>query len=210
MTTSGTGDSAAPLTINLEKLIELGPGPHPLAAVVAVEWLAQLLSETDATVEKPGRFTGDLTFLGSNSVLIRGQLEAEFTVPCARCLEPAIVSANAELCARYEREAPAEEASEDEEDAEIDPDEPDLFPYAGHELDLRPMLAEYVVMAYPIRALCARGEACRGLCSRCGADLNAQASDGPCEACAQRAEADDGDSEEPSWKQALRKITTPD
>ena len=34
------------------------------------------------------------------------------------------------------------------------------------------LVAEQIKLAYPMRALCSRGEACRGLCSNCGAALN--------------------------------------
>ena len=33
-------------------------------------------------------------------------------------------------------------------------------------------MVEHVKLAYPMRALCERGEACRGLCSNCGAPVN--------------------------------------
>ena len=44
----------------------------------------------------------------------------------------------------------------------------------GHELDLGPIAESAVVLEYPTRLLCS--EDCRGLCHRCGADLN----EGPC------------------------------
>jgi hypothetical protein len=45
------------------------------------------------------------------------------------------------------------------------------------------MIVETVKVAYPMRALCSRGEACRGLCSNCGADLNEQPVSARCGAC---------------------------
>jgi len=44
----------------------------------------------------------------------------------------------------------------------------------GHELDLSPVAESAVVLEYPTRLLCS--EDCKGLCHRCGADLN----EGPC------------------------------
>lgn len=46
--------------------------------------------------------------------------------------------------------------------------------YSSDEIDLAPLIMEQVMLALPTRPLCA--EDCRGLCSRCGADLN----HGPC------------------------------
>lgn len=46
--------------------------------------------------------------------------------------------------------------------------------YQGDEIDLTPLVHEQTLLALPTRPLCT--EECRGLCSRCGANLNA----GPC------------------------------
>jgi uncharacterized protein len=46
--------------------------------------------------------------------------------------------------------------------------------YQGEEIDLTPLIHEQALLALPTRPLCT--EACRGLCPRCGANLNA----GPC------------------------------
>ena len=45
--------------------------------------------------------------------------------------------------------------------------------YEGEEIDLTPLVHEQVMLALPTRPLCS--EDCRGLCSRCGANLNAGA-----------------------------------
>lgn len=46
--------------------------------------------------------------------------------------------------------------------------------YDGEEIDLTEGLEEQILLALPLRSLC--DEACRGLCPRCGRDLN----EGPC------------------------------
>ena len=51
--------------------------------------------------------------------------------------------------------------------------------YEGDEIDLTPLVHEQTMLALPTRPLC--GEECRGLCPRCGVNLNA----GPC-ACPRR------------------------
>lgn len=55
-----------------------------------------------------------------------------------------------------------------------DPEEGVTYPIHGDHIDLEPMVREAVVLALPLAPLCAA--TCRGLCPRCGADLNA----GPC------------------------------
>jgi uncharacterized protein len=56
-------------------------------------------------------------------------------------------------------------------------DDPDVFvlPPRAAELDLRPAVREQWLLAAPAFVQCS--DQCRGLCSRCGADLNM----GPCD-----------------------------
>ena len=58
--------------------------------------------------------------------------------------------------------------------ARLTPDDLSLSTYEGEEIDLAPLVHEQAILALPTIPLCAEG--CRGLCPRCGADLNA----GPC------------------------------
>ncbi len=72
-------------------------------------------------------------------------------------------------------------------------------------------MTEQVLLAYPMRALCSRGEACLGLCMRCGANLN-DAAQGletvpeRCPACGMRLDGIDDETPESPWKQALAKV----
>ena len=45
--------------------------------------------------------------------------------------------------------------------------------YEGDEIDLTPLVHEQTILALPTRPLCR--ETCRGLCPRCGANLNSGA-----------------------------------
>jgi uncharacterized protein len=56
----------------------------------------------------------------------------------------------------------------------LSPDDMALSYYEGEEIDLTPLVHEQALLALPTRPLCS--DDCRGLCSRCGANLNA----GPC------------------------------
>ena len=226
---------AADLDLDLIALARTGPGPYSIAAELPGPWIAGILAHTDAEVSQPGKVRLEVTLIGSGtSVLVRGDLDARFIVPCARCLEPAEVLAGGELCVHFVRGA-ASDALHDEEDADLAAEEaerPDERDFLGTRLDLRPMIEEQILVAYPIRALCARGEDCRGLCMHCGANLNEQALADRCAACgtlgarvpvvaAPGTEDDAGEEDaaglpiaagqvlEPSWKAALRGIDLP-
>ena len=226
---------AADLDLDLIALARTGPGPYSIAAELPGPWIAGILAHTDAEVSQPGKVRLEVTLIGSGtSVLVRGDLDARFIVPCARCLEPAEVLAGGELCVHFVRGA-ASDALHDEEDADLAAEEaerPDERAFLGTRLDLRPMIEEQILVAYPIRALCARGEDCRGLCMHCGANLNEQAPADRCAVCgtlgarvpvvaAPGTEDDAGEEDaaglpiaagqvlEPSWKAALRGIDLP-
>ncbi len=221
---------AADLDLDLIALARTGPGPYSVVAELPGPWIAGILAHTDAEVAQPGKVRLEVTSIGNGtSVLVRGDLDARFVVPCARCLEPAEVLAGGELCVHFVRGA-ASDALRDEEDSDLaaeDVERPDERAFLGTRLDLRPMIEEQILVAYPIRALCARGEACRGLCMHCGANLNEQPRASRCAVCgkldarvpvvAAPGEEDTDPTKptpggvelEPSWKAALRGIDVP-
>ncbi len=177
-------DTAAALNLDLVALARSGPGPYHVKAELPLPWLAsQLASDwahTDAEITRAGAVDLEVTCMGSANILVRGQVDLHFTVPCARCLEPATVTAGGPLCVHYTRGPKVDgspDGGRDDDDGEITEEEatsPDEHRFTGQHLDLRPMLVEQLLVAYPIRALCHHGEACRGLCMHCGADLNLQ------------------------------------
>lgn len=190
-----------------------------MRADLGTAWAAEVLRETDAQVGAAGRTSLELVVQGDGTVLMRGTVELRYSVPCARCLAPADVDAGGELCLtavpaarlREEIEAAAR-ASADPDGVEIESDALDQIGYEGHEIDLGYILGEQALLAYPIRALCALGEACEGLCSVCGANVaQVRAGRVRCDTCdgdPDRAKgANEGEGPNEAWKDALRKLT---
>ena len=204
------------LDLDLVALARSGPGPYHIVTALPAPWIAAVLAHTDAEVTQDGRVALEITAIGDGaSYLIRGTTEASFSVPCARCLAPEPVDAGGELCVHFVRDRVGGE-DWDEDDASESPDE---RTFSGTRIDLGPLLTEQITVSYPMRALCARGEDCRGLCMRCGADLNAQPGDGPCQVCgaadaqvpiaadvAHEPEPEAPDEATPAWKAALRQL----
>lgn len=193
------------LRVDIPSLVAKGPGPYRVEVDIAAAWFAKVLASTDAEVKTPGFLTGELSFQGKTA-LFRGDLRASFEVPCARCLAAACVDAGGSLCVHFERNDSqrSSHTPDDEDEEEIDTGSPEQFTFDGTTLDLAPMVVEQVVMAYPMRALCARGEACRGLCMQCGQDLNDQPESG-CSKCSGTPEVEDEQPASP-WQAALRKL----
>jgi uncharacterized protein len=97
----------------------------------------------------------------AEGILVTGRVETQTSAECARCLEPLATPVSLELCELFVgQDAPADE---------------DAYRLTGAEMDLRPMLVDAVALALPLRPLC-RGD-CKGLCPRCGHNLNAGSCD---------------------------------
>jgi uncharacterized protein len=137
----------------------------------------------DLRPETAVRVTGRLSAAGTGGERFywHGRIDGDVVLECSRCL--------AEAHAHVSDEAHLIFAERGDENTE-DPDVYQLDPNAV-ELDLRPAIREEWLLAAPSYALCR--EDCKGLCQRCGADLNA----GPHE-CASEAV-------DPRWD-ALRKL----
>lgn len=224
-------DPLAALRIDLDELEE---GRHEVEASLPQAWIGEVLSSTDAQARDDGRAHLELDIQGDRTVLVRGRLELRYVVPCARCLDDAFVDVGSEtqdLCVTY---VPAErlrqwaevsgEALEGEGDEiePLDPSELDELGYEGKHLDLRELVSEQILLAYPMRALCARGEACLGLCSNCGANLNHAVEGDPelaaagsppsaCPKCGHRLDGSEpeGAADTP-WKKALAGVSLQD
>ncbi|MBR1552498.1 MAG: DUF177 domain-containing protein [Schwartzia sp.] len=116
-------------------------------------------AETVGVPETDARFSGPLTVEGTlenlgGSFRVAGEICARRSFVCDRCL------AQAEAAERYRFE-------EDFHRGEAT-DEEDGFTDDG--IDLLPLVRDTILAALPIRNLCRPD--CKGLCPKCGADLN--------------------------------------
>ncbi len=99
-------------------------------------------------------------------VVVRGRMQGEVDLECARCLKPVRHTIDEEVTLLYV-EGVDEAAAEDQEAY--------LLPETGWTLDLGPALREHLALAMPGHVVCR--EDCRGLCPTCGTDRN----EAPCE-----------------------------
>lgn len=198
------GDVREELLLETAKglLVELEDLPvdesHPLDCRLTAPWVEAALAETEGSVlpadrgdgssgdeggtgSVPGRLKGQLLRQADGRILLQSQLEARFRVPCARCLSDAVVDAGAELVLTFVPEGHqygfGVDVSSEEEGLELTPESLDELTYSGKKLDLAGTVREQLLLSIPMKALCSRGDECRGLCGRCGQDLNALAVD---------------------------------
>jgi uncharacterized protein len=124
----------------------------------------------------------DVQTAGSD-IVVRGTFRAQVREECRRCLQPVEFEAADEVTLVYRQGL---------SDAEAEAQEVYTLGVGARELDLGPALREHLILSVPRYPVCR--ESCRGLCPRCGKNLNA----GPCEC--RETEVD------PRWG-ALREMT---
>jgi len=103
-------------------------------------------------------------------VEVEGTVETQVQLACSRCLETFTTPVTNEFALTYTRQVPGVAEEPEPEDVELKADEFGLIYFQGETIDLQVGIQEQVVMAFPIRPLCA--EECKGLCQTCGANLN--------------------------------------
>lgn len=111
--------------------------------------LARLDKDLDASLRAESVVEG---------VLVTGPVGGSAVLQCARCLKQLPAAVAVEVCELFY--GPGHEPPEDE----------DAYSIKGLEIDLEPMLRDAVTLALPLNPLC--DEHCKGLCARCGRDLN--------------------------------------
>ena len=128
--------------------------------------------EGDPRPEAEGvKVSGRLSVAGPGRYYFSGTLGGFVTHECRRCLRDVKVTIDAETHVLFA------------DGSVVDEDDPDVFPLAqgrsGTEIDLRPAVRQEWLLEVPAFAVC-RPE-CKGLCLKCGANLN----QGPC-TCARK------------------------
>ena len=102
---------------------------------------------------------------GKKVLEITGTMELSTVIPCNRCLEDVKTMIHLDILRKVDMKL-----SEDDRIKELDEDSY----IAGNTLDVEGLVYDELLSGWPMKVLCR--EDCRGICSRCGANLNK----GPC------------------------------
>jgi uncharacterized protein len=140
----------------LELGIDLGP-----------EWFDRWRQEDPGLEFSAARVKGTVSLeKHGNDILVRGQLTGNLNLTCSRCLETfaAPVEGDFDLLLVP---GPLAAAGIDEELSQPDLD---VDYYRGEVVDVESIIREQIILMIPLKPLC--DENCRGLCPRCGANLN--------------------------------------
>ncbi len=101
----------------------------------------------------------------------RGQISSDLQLHCSRCFELFSLPVSEDFEVQY-RSPPRQE-----EEHELGRDELDVSFLEEGKINIAGLVRENVMLALPVQPLCREG--CRGLCPRCGVNLN----EGTCSCC---------------------------
>jgi uncharacterized protein len=101
-----------------------------------------------------------------SEVLAQGEVTTRMELQCSRCLRNFPRDMDMNINVVYH---PVEELR-GEEKHEVREDELDMGFYKDDELDIQDLVMEQILLNIPMKPLCS--ESCRGICPKCGADMN--------------------------------------
>src|SRR5262245_4700696 len=145
-------------------------GPEGLVVDKDAEWHLPSPSAGDEGVKVDRiRLSGEIQ-KERDGYAFSGDIATLATLDCGRCLEPYGLPLTMHFDLLYtsrpeERDRPGENRVDEDSITEVH--------FDGFRIDLDALLAEQIYLALPLKPLCREG--CRGLCSRCGANLNLSA-----------------------------------
>jgi uncharacterized protein len=102
----------------------------------------------------------------SQGIEVTGSIRAEITLPCARCLKECIVP----IVSEFKEYLILPKYAPSEQDKELVEDDLDVSFLPEEGIELRDLVEEQIWLNIPMKPLC--NDACKGLCTICGADLN--------------------------------------
>lgn len=145
------------MKLDLHEIIEVPGGKVPFEYILP----ADNLGFDSVTEYISGPHAAGRVINRAGVLELEGSVDAELRCICDRCGAEYVLPKHTDLFAVISEDA-------DEED-------PDLFPLHGDEIDLDEIISTLFVLNMDMKFLCS--ESCKGLCSRCGKNLNY----GPCE-----------------------------
>ena len=153
-----------PLQIHLNSIADTG---REVGLSLGEEWFARWRDEDPGLEFSRGAIDGTVRLeKHAKDVLVRGHLAGRLELACSRCLEGFSFPVQGDFDLLL---APGSDTMSGEEE-ELSAADLDLDFYTGKVIDLENIIREQIILTMPLKPLCS--EDCRGLCTRCGANLN--------------------------------------
>lgn len=107
---------------------------------------------------EPVRFVGEISCGDGKELYLTGKLNTRIELPCSRCLQPVEVTIELSLKEYFTKKG------------NLKADDEEFHPIEGNEIDLGPVFIKDILLNIPMKNLC--NAHCKGLCPKCGQDLN--------------------------------------
>ena len=104
--------------------------------------------------------------LGNRKLAVTGGAKVTLAIPCARCLEPVEYTCEVEFDEELDMKVSEEERVKNLDEQSY---------LTGYNLDADQMVGNELTLNLPMKVLCK--EDCKGICNRCGANLNVETCD---------------------------------
>lgn len=130
-----------------------------------LELSEKIESDTDLKILSPVRALIRIDKKNSE-IFLKGTLSVTLQQQCSRCLKTFDTEMKIDIDTLYR---PSKEIDV-EEHYELKSDELETAFYKNDEIDIDDLLKEQILLNLPMKPLCS--EQCKGLCPKCGADLN--------------------------------------
>lgn len=103
----------------------------------------------------------EVTNQGDKVMAVKGEGDLTLEIPCSRCLEPVRVPIHLEIDEEIDmKQTEAERREALEEQCYV----------KGYNLDVDQLVGNELILNLPMKVLCS--ENCKGICNRCGTNLN--------------------------------------
>lgn len=152
------------MLINLTELFTRDGKEADYTVDVEMDRFALPEGECSLTDKKPAVL--HFVNLGNRTLRLDGHVEFALMMPCSRCLEPVKVPFSLTLERLFDMKKSSEERAR-----ELD----EQLYLQGYNLDVDQLVRDELLPNLPMKVLCK--EDCKGICNRCGANLNVQTCD---------------------------------
>jgi len=150
--------------------MQIAADPHKIQVLADLHAKVDVGFDAPLEVDLRASRSGDM-------IMVRGHLATRVEMACARCLAPHLQTIELDFDLSYlHAPGPGEDSGGSmggDKEREIDAREAGLIHFQGDSIDLSDGIGEQLIMGLPFKPLC--DSDCKGLCSRCGADLNREA-----------------------------------
>ena len=152
-------------TLKLDEIPEEGLNLNWKEERASISTYLEDLSQIDFDLETPLQAEAKIRKVGQ-SILIKGSVDTILRLRCVRCLKeftyPLSSTFELTLCPQKETVL--------EEEVDLREDDMESSFFEGGEIHLSEIACEQIFLEIPYQSLCQ--EDCKGLCPRCGKDLN--------------------------------------